>query len=123
MTTNATTDLVATRDSRLAASDVTPIPDDVAASEHDRRVHPATDSPPTPHHQPGRVLVARVKSALEQNPYFRGRLRHIHVQSEDNRTVVLTGRLPSFYLSQILQTVVQQVEGVESLSNRVEVDR
>jgi len=77
---------------------------------------PHFDSPP------GRALVARVKSALQASPYFRGRLHVLQIHSADNRKVTLCGRLPTFYLKQILQTIVLQVEGVEELVNDVEVN-
>lgn len=80
------------------------------------RSSPHFDAPP------GRALVARVKSALQASPYFRGRLNVLRIQSPDNRKVTLCGRLPTFYLKQILQTIVLQVEGVEELENDVEVN-
>ena len=67
------------------------------------------------------ALVLRVKSALQESPYFRGRVRLLKIDSPDNRTAVITGYLPSFYLKQVLQTIVQQVDGVEQVCNNVVV--
>jgi hypothetical protein len=36
-------------------------------------------------------------------------------------TLVLVGRLPSFYLKQVLQTALQNVPGVSKIDNRVAV--
>ena len=35
--------------------------------------------------------------------------------------LVLRGRLPSFYLKQVLQTLLRDLEGVERIDNQVEV--
>jgi hypothetical protein len=35
--------------------------------------------------------------------------------------LVLRGRLPSFYLKQVLQTLLRDVEGVDRIDNRVDV--
>lgn len=36
-------------------------------------------------------------------------------------TVILTGQLPSFYLKQILQTIVRKLPGVQEIDNLVQV--
>jgi hypothetical protein len=46
--------------------------------------------------------------------------RRIAVQY-DNGVLKLRGRLPSFYLKQVLQTLLRDLEGVERIDNRVEV--
>ncbi len=66
----------------------------------------------------GRVGDAR--SALEQSPHFRGRSHLVHITEHDGR-LVLYGRLPSFYLKQVLQTVLRGVDGVSEVENRVDV--
>ena len=35
--------------------------------------------------------------------------------------LILQGRLPSFYLKQVLQTLLRELEGVERIDNQVEV--
>lgn len=37
-------------------------------------------------------------------------------------TLTLRGRLPSFYLKQVLQTLLCDIEGVELIDNQVDVD-
>ncbi len=66
-------------------------------------------------------LAHRAQEALERSPIFKGRSRHIRLD-ERNGHLVVQGRLPSFYLKQMLQTVLRQVEGVERIDNRVMVD-
>lgn len=39
----------------------------------------------------------------------------------DNGVLTIGGRLPSFYLKQVAQNAVQQIEGVIQLDNRIEV--
>ncbi len=39
----------------------------------------------------------------------------------ENGVLTLGGRLPSFYLKQVAQIAVAQVEGVERIENRIEV--
>lgn len=67
-------------------------------------------------------LVNQARKRLEQNAHFRGRSRLIRID-EQNGTLVLRGRLPSFYLKQILQTVLLDMDGVSHIDNRVEVLR
>ena len=39
----------------------------------------------------------------------------------DQGVLILQGRLPSFYLKQVLQTLLRDLEGVEQIDNQVEV--
>lgn len=58
--------------------------------------------------------------SLEASPTFRGRLglAGIHIES-DGDTLVLNGRLPSYYLKQLLQETVRRVDGVANVENHV----
>jgi osmotically-inducible protein OsmY len=60
------------------------------------------------------------RAALEQSPHFRGRSHVIDITEHDGR-LILSGRLPSFYLKQVLQTVIRSVDGVSEIENRVDV--
>ena len=66
-------------------------------------------------------VIRDARLALEQNAYFRGRGHCIQMEEAEGR-LVLRGRLPTFYLKQILQTVLRDVEGVQQIENRVSVD-
>jgi len=43
--------------------------------------------------------------------------------SYENGILALDGRLPSFYLKQVAQTLVSGLEGVERIQNRIDVVR
>lgn len=58
--------------------------------------------------------------ALDAHPHFRGRTNTIRMECR-HHTLVLTGRLPSFYLKQLLQEVLRRVDGVDRIDNRVDV--
>ncbi len=60
------------------------------------------------------------RSRLERDSYFRGRSNCIRID-EDDGTLVLHGRVPSYYLKQILQTTLGEIVGVKAIDNRVEV--
>jgi hypothetical protein len=65
-------------------------------------------------------LVAIAKDRLSHDGYFCQRMHRLDIVDHDG-TLVLNGRLPSFYLKQILQTVVAQIDGVVKVDNLVEV--
>jgi hypothetical protein len=66
-------------------------------------------------------LSHRARLAIAGHPYFRGASYPIDIESFDN-VLVITGRLPSFYLKQLLQSELSHLEGVQRVENRVEVD-
>ncbi len=82
--------------------------------------HAASDPVSPPPARPSRRLTDAARTLLEGNVYFRGRSRVIRIDEHDG-TLVLQGRLPSFYLKQLLQTVLGEIDGVEHIDNRVEV--
>lgn len=41
--------------------------------------------------------------------------------TQDGRTLLLTGRLPSFYLKQLVQEAVRRVPGVHGVRNMIDV--
>ena len=66
-----------------------------------------------------RLLAIR---SLETNPIFRGRLAWSAIQIEsDGNTLVLNGRVPSYYLKQLLQETLRRVEGVAQVENHLVV--
>ncbi len=79
-------------------------------------------------HRPTRLLGKRpnpiedeARQALEASQWFRGRAKLIRIDERDGR-LVLQGKLPSFYLKQMLQTLLKQVNGVKQIDNQVDVD-
>ena len=61
------------------------------------------------------------RHVLEQNELFRGRSGLITIDERDG-VLTLEGRLPSYYLKQMLQTVLKDVDGVKQIDNKVNVD-
>ena len=67
-------------------------------------------------------LVSLVRAGLEQHPCFRGRASLLVIELVD-QTIVLSGRLPSYYLKQLLQEAIRGVPGVVGIDNHVLVMR
>ena len=67
-----------------------------------------------------RGLAGAARKRLEQNAYLRSSLGRIQIDERDG-TLVLKGRVPSFYLKQVLQTTLGQMDGVTSIVNRIDV--
>ncbi len=67
-----------------------------------------------------RDVLRRVRSHLAQSCHFTRHWREIDC---DFRGGVLTlrGRVPSFYLKQVLQSILKDVSGVRRVDNRVDV--
>ncbi|WP_437225407.1 BON domain-containing protein [Planctomicrobium sp. SH661] len=65
------------------------------------------------------TLASRVQETLRRSHVA---FRKLQVAKEGD-TLILRGRLPSFYLKQTVQTIAAEIHGVEQLSNRIEVVR
>jgi len=65
-------------------------------------------------------LVAQLRGHLSQSDYFRHHGETIEIDSRGGR-VILEGRLPTFYLKQVLQTMLRDLPGVRAIVNRVDV--
>lgn len=66
-------------------------------------------------------ITNRARRVLEESPLFRGRSSLLQI-AESEGALVVDGRLPSYYLKQMLQTLLRDVEGVQQIDNRVVVD-
>ena len=55
---------------------------------------------------------------LSAHSHFRGRFASIRISCRDG-CLKLTGQLPSFYLKQLLQTAVRDIDGVQEIVNDV----
>jgi hypothetical protein len=60
------------------------------------------------------------RSMLARHSHFRGRADRFEFVVDDC-ILQVRGRVPSFYLKQVLQTVLQGVAGIRRIDNRVEV--
>jgi len=65
-------------------------------------------------------VVSQARGRLNENNHFRCHCDSIDIECEKGRLVLL-GRLPSFYLKQVLQTVLRGLPGVKQIDNRVDV--
>jgi hypothetical protein len=65
-------------------------------------------------------LVAAAWEVLSRDPHLRDNARLLQIE-EQNGTLVVAGRLSSFYLMQVLQTVLGKLDGVKSIENRIDV--
>ncbi len=65
-------------------------------------------------------LVTRIRQYLEEHSSFRGRTGVLTIE-KSGETIVLSVRLPSFYLKQTLQEAVRKVPGVRYIDNRTHV--
>jgi hypothetical protein len=66
-------------------------------------------------------LAELARRRLEAEACFRGRLHLIRIEARGG-TLFLSGRLPSFYMKQVLQTTLRGIDGVSEIENHVEVD-
>ena len=73
----------------------------------------------TPHHGPSCLPdVARRK--LEQHPHFHGHTTNLQIKQR-GETLYLSGRLPSFYLKQLVQEALLSLPGVREIDNGIDV--
>ncbi|MEN6367771.1 MAG: BON domain-containing protein [Thermoguttaceae bacterium] len=61
-----------------------------------------------------------IRKRLEQHPHFRGRASQFQIEMIGG-AIVLSGRLPTYYLKQLLQEAVKKIPDVAQIDNRVEV--
>ena len=66
-----------------------------------------------------RMLESQATAELHNSAYHA--VRRVSCEVRDS-TLTLRGRLPSFYLKQIAQTVVRRIDGIVMIDNEVEVD-
>ena len=62
----------------------------------------------------------RARGLLESQPHFRGRTRLVQYRYSDRR-LYLTGKVHSYYLKQIAQEAVRDLEEVDLIVNRIVV--
>jgi hypothetical protein len=66
-------------------------------------------------------VVRRAKILIESHPHFVGRSRLFKFEYTEE-TLVICGAVPTFYLKQMLQSTLKNLDGVRLLDNRVSVD-
>ena len=65
-------------------------------------------------------MVSLIRERLNRHPHFRGRTDLLHIESIDGG-VIVSGRLPTYHLKQLLQEAIKALPDVEHVDNRVEV--
>jgi osmotically-inducible protein OsmY len=65
-------------------------------------------------------LSEMARHLLANHPHFRGRVDDVAIDHE-GRTLLLFGKLPTFYLKQLVQEAVRQVPGVQRIENHIDV--
>ena len=65
-------------------------------------------------------LSIMARQYLEHHPHFRGRMSDVFIE-HTGRTLQLTGKLPTFYLKQLVQEAVRHVPGVQHVRNMIDV--
>jgi osmotically-inducible protein OsmY len=71
------------------------------------------------YHPPITDLAHRVEAELRRSAYL---VLTTIVCEERDGTLVLRGRLPSYYLKQMAGAIVEGVEGVRRVDNQIEID-
>jgi hypothetical protein len=66
------------------------------------------------------AVLLLIQERLEIHPHFRGRASLLAIELVEE-TIVLSGRLPSHYLKQLLQEAIRGVPGVVDIDNQVDV--
>ena len=67
-----------------------------------------------------REISQTARSLLARHSHFRGRVESFEFVVE-GRMLLVRGSVPSFYLKQVLQTVLKQVTGIQRIDNQVDV--
>jgi hypothetical protein len=78
------------------------------------------DDSPSDSKSSARTVEQRARELLAQHPHFRGRECNFEYEYRED-VLIVRGRVPTFYLKQVLQTVLRDVEGVTCVDNRVDV--
>ena len=65
-------------------------------------------------------LSALARQYLERHPHFQGRVNGVRIEHK-GRNLFLSGRLPTFYLKQLVQEAVRHVPGVQFVYNHIDV--
>ena len=64
------------------------------------------------------AVQSEAQNLLERSNYLA--LRRLRCEFADGR-LILNGRVPTYYLKQVAQTIVRQLPGVRRIDNRVDV--
>jgi hypothetical protein len=68
----------------------------------------------------GSTVAGRARDLIARHAHFRGRTNIFDFECNEN-VLVIRGSVPTFYLKQLLQDALKQLEGVYRIDNRVDV--
>jgi hypothetical protein len=60
------------------------------------------------------------RTELDRHCHFRGRVDGFELEDREG-VLTVSGRVPSFYLRDVLENVLKRVDGVQSVDNQVDV--
>jgi hypothetical protein len=70
---------------------------------------------------PTRIKIEQLaRQELDRHCHFHGRVDGFQFEHHEG-VLTVRGRVPTFYLKQLLQTALKRVDGVERINNRVDV--
>jgi hypothetical protein len=70
---------------------------------------------------PTRIKIEQLaRQELDRHCHFRGRVDGFQFEHHEG-VLTVRGRVPTFYLKQLLQTALKRVDGVERINNQVDV--
>ena len=64
--------------------------------------------------------LSRIREKLESHPHFRGRTHLLQIEAAGG-SIVVSGRLPTYYLKQLLQEVIRALPDAAHIDNCVNV--
>jgi osmotically-inducible protein OsmY len=82
---------------------------------------PSRDGRPAAEQRAATPIERSAKRRLAESGCYARQFEQITVRWRDG-VLTLQGRLPSFYLKQVLQTLLRNVEGVNRIDNQVKVE-
>jgi hypothetical protein len=65
-------------------------------------------------------IVKQAYSILDGHAHFRGRAARFEFVCEEE-VLIVRGSVPTFYLKQVLQSVLKEIEGIRKIDNQVQV--
>jgi len=73
-----------------------------------------------PREEPEKEVVRRAREQLETHVHFRCHTRTILIRCREGK-LLLSGRVPTFHLKQVLQSALRDLPGVSKIVNQVDV--
>jgi hypothetical protein len=65
-------------------------------------------------------IARRAYEILDMHAHFRGRAAHFDFTCRED-VLIVRGAVPTFYLKQVLQSVLKDIEGIRMIENQVQV--